>query len=360
MSGANDQLKRAKMDDKKVFGIERRMVKVSVPATSANLGSGYDCVGMAVDLWNEVTVERSDKFEITCEGEGAELIPTDETNLVVVGLKAAFQSAGKEVPLLKYHLKQGIPHARGLGSSSAAIVAGLLAGLCLSGHRLEVQGKEELLQLATSIEGHPDNVAPCIYGGIQLSVRSQKDNRFKTERLPVPHELVCVCFIPAEAPKGNKTEELRKVVPKDVPIRDCVAQVGHFGWLVHALLTGKLGNLREGFEDRLHQQQRGDAVYRHLMPMINAAYDAGAVGAWLSGAGPTVMAWVTGGSGDFFTQNPMGHRKDAQVADALRAAAANAKIEGNVYITHVTHTGGCVIKADPPYSSPVLTYNGST
>jgi len=342
------------------FGIERRMVKVSVPATSANMGSGYDCVGMAVDLWNEVTVERSDKFELTCEGEGADKVPLDETNLVVVGLKKAFKAAGKPVPPLKYHLKNGIPYARGLGSSSAAIVAGLLAGLCLTGHRLEVQGKEELLQLACEIEGHPDNVAPCMYGGIQLSVYSERDKRYKTERLPVPHELICVCFIPAVAPSGNKTEELRKVVPKEVPMKDCVAQVGHFAWLVHALVTGKLQNLREGFEDRLHQKQRGNAVYKHLLPMIDAAYEAGAVGAWLSGAGPTVMAWVTGGSGDFFTQNPVGHRKDAEVAERLRAVAADLGIEGNVYITHVTHTGGCVIKADPPYSSPILTYNGST
>jgi homoserine kinase len=199
-----------------------------------------------------------------------------------------------------------------------------------------------------------------MYGGIQLSVYSERDKRYKTERLPVPHELICVCFIPAETPKGNKTEQLRKVVPKEVPIKDCVGQVGHFGWLVHALVTGKLQNLREGLEDRLHQKQRGEAVYKHLMPMIEAAYEAGAVGAWLSGAGPTVMAWVTGGSGDFFTQNPMGVRKDGQVADALRRVAAEIGIEGNVYVTHVTHTGGCIIKADPPYSSPVLTYNGST
>lgn len=360
----NEQAKRARVETSisadKVFGIERRMVKVAVPATSANLGSGYDCVGMAIDLWNELTVERADKFSITAEGEGAELIPKDDTNLVVVGLKKAFESAGKSVPPLKYHLKQGIPYARGLGSSSAAIVGGLLAGLCLCGHRLEVQGKEELLQLASSLEGHPDNVAPAMYGGIQLSIFSDRSQRYKTERLPISHELVCVAFIPDETPSGNKTEQLRKVVPQQVELKDCVAQIGHFGWLVHALLTGNLQNLREGLDDRLHQNQRGKAVYKHLLPMIEAAYNAGAVGAYLSGAGPTVMTWVTGGSGDFFTQNPVGQRKDLEVAEALRAVSTKLKIPGNVYVTHVAHTGGVVVKADPPYSSALLTYNGET
>ena len=144
-------------------------VTVSVPATSANLGSGYDCVGLAIDLWNELTVSRAEKFSMTAEGYGADELPLDETNLVVQGLQLAFKAANKPLPPLKYHLKQRIPHARGLGSSSAAIVGGLVAGLVLSGHELEVTGKEELLQLACDIEGHPDNVAPCIWGGYNLA-----------------------------------------------------------------------------------------------------------------------------------------------------------------------------------------------
>jgi homoserine kinase len=344
-----------------VFGIERNSVKIDVPATTANLGSGYDCIGMAIDLHNELTVTRSDKFEITVEGEGAEFIPLDETNIVCIALRKAFQIAGKPVPPLKYHLKQGIPHARGLGSSSAAIVAGLLAGLVLTGHRLDVQGKEELLQLATEIEGHPDNVAAAIYGGCQMCIYSSREKRYKTERLSLPHDLVCVAFIPeplSTAP-GKKTEQLRKVVPQIVPLKDTVSQVGHFGWLVHALITGKIENLRDGFEDLLHQRQRAEAVYKHLLPMIDAAYEAGAVGAWLSGAGPTVLVLVSGGAGDFFTQMPT-YRRDNQVAEALRKVAAQVGIEGNVYVTHIANTGGVVIAADPPYSTSLLTYNGMT
>jgi len=136
------------------FTQARNSVTVSVPATSANMGSGYDCIGMAVDIWNDLTLTRADEFLITCEGDGVDHMPRDGTNLVVKGVESAFRAAGiTEIPPLHYHLTQRIPFARGLGSSSAAIVAGLLAGLALCGHKLDIQGKEELLQLATEIEG---------------------------------------------------------------------------------------------------------------------------------------------------------------------------------------------------------------
>ena len=111
-----------------------------------------DTIGMAVDLWSEVTVERSDKFEIVAEGDGAEFMPLDESNYMVVGCKAAFETAGKPLPILRYHVKNRIPFARGLGSSSAAIVAGIVAGLVLAGHRLPCWGSEALLQIAAGIE----------------------------------------------------------------------------------------------------------------------------------------------------------------------------------------------------------------
>jgi homoserine kinase len=111
-----------------------------------------DCIGIAVDLWSEVTVSRADKFEITAEGDGAEEMPKDDTNYLVVGCKAAFEAANKPLPILKYHVVSRIPYARGLGSSSAAIVAGIIAGLVLAGHRLPCWGSEALLQIAAGIE----------------------------------------------------------------------------------------------------------------------------------------------------------------------------------------------------------------
>ena len=143
--------------------VPRTSVTVRVPASSANCGPGYDCVGLAVDLWTEVTVSRSDAFEITAEGDGASEMPKDGSNLLVTGVKAAYETAGKPMPPLRYHVVSRIPYARGLGSSSAAIVAGIIAGLVLAGHRLPVWGSESLLQIAATIEGHPDNVAPVSY-----------------------------------------------------------------------------------------------------------------------------------------------------------------------------------------------------
>lgn len=167
------------------FELQRNKVVVKVPATTANLGSGYDCIGMSLDMWNELTVERSDKFEIFAEGEGATELPLDNTNLVVKALEATFKKLNCQVPSLKYNLKQRIPHGRGLGSSSAAIVAGCIAGLAIAGHKFEVQGKETLLQIATELEGHPDNVAPALYGGVQLGIYNMQQKRWETERLGI-------------------------------------------------------------------------------------------------------------------------------------------------------------------------------
>jgi hypothetical protein len=130
---------------------ERKKVIVRVPATSANLGPGFDAIGMAVDMWSEFTVERSDVFEIVCEGEGSHDIPLDETNLVCYAVAAAFKRAGKPVPILKYYLKNRIPYARGLGSSSAAIVGGLIAGFVLAGHQVTVLDNEDMLNMAADI-----------------------------------------------------------------------------------------------------------------------------------------------------------------------------------------------------------------
>lgn len=288
--------------------------------------------------------------------EGADDIPLDESNLVVVGVKAAFEAAGKPLPILKYTLKQRIPHGRGLGSSSAAIVAGILAGLVIAGHKLDVQGKEEILQIATKIEGHPDNVAPAMYGGLQIGVYDDLEKRWCTERIPMMHGLVFVMFIPNFV---GKTSELRKVVPQEIKLSDAVFNMGRLAWLIMALTTGKANHIRLGLEDKLHQPQRAAAVYKHFDPLVKASYDAGAVGAYLSGAGPVVMAITTGGAGDFFTQNHL-QRKDQEVAQAMLDCAEKLGIEGTVHITHPTVVGGIVVKADPPFSSSFLTYNGDT
>eukprot|EP00555_Chaetoceros_dichaeta_P006830 CAMPEP_0198275868 /NCGR_PEP_ID=MMETSP1447-20131203/65002_1 /TAXON_ID=420782 /ORGANISM="Chaetoceros dichaeta, Strain CCMP1751" /LENGTH=426 /DNA_ID=CAMNT_0043970773 /DNA_START=534 /DNA_END=1814 /DNA_ORIENTATION=- len=333
--------------------VPRDSVTVRVPATSANVGPGYDCIGIAVDLWSEITISRADTFEITAEGEGATEMPKDDTNLMVVGLVAAFKAANKPVPILKYHAVSRVPYARGLGSSSAAIVGGIVAGLVLAGHRLPCWGSEALLQIAAGIEGHPDNVAPVIYGGIQIGVHD--GTRWVTERAPHPSGMQAVLFIPDFY---GKTSTARNVLGPTVTREEAAFNIGRAAFLVHALCTGNLDNLKVGAEDKMHQPQRGEKLYPYLFPMIKAAEEAGASCAYLSGAGPTVMALTSGASGDIFTQREM-ERTDSAVAKAMLQVAEEYGIKGQLLVTKPVHEGACIIKVEPPFSSDTITYPGN-
>jgi len=328
----------------------RRSVTVKVPATSANCGPGYDCLGLAVDLWTEVTVERADEFSITVEGDGADQVPKDETNLMVIGLKAAYQTAGKDVPTLKYHVNNKIPFARGLGSSSAAVVAGIIAGLVLAGHRLPCWGSEALLQIAAQVEGHPDNAAPAIYGGFQLGIHN--GTRWVTERIPHPSGLQLIMFIPDFI---GKTSDARDVLGTTISRQEAAFNIGRLGFLIHALCSGNLDNLKWGVQDKLHQPQRAEKLYPFLYPMIQAAENAGACCAYLSGAGPTVMALTSGASGDIFTQKEK-ERDDSKVADAMLQVADEFGIKGKLVVTQTSYEGAKVIKCDPPFSSDFIRY----
>jgi homoserine kinase len=345
------RVRRASRDDP--IPEERKKVVVKVPATSANLGPGFDTIGMAIDMWSEFTVERSESFEIICEGEGSLDMPLDDSNLICVGIREAFKVAGKPVPTLKYHLKNGIPYARGLGSSSAAIVGGLVAGLVLAGHQVPAWGSETLLQMACSIEGHPDNVAPAIYGGIQLGIYDHDNERWATERVNLPAGLQCVCFIPK---KVGKTSTARNLLPNQIERRDAVFNIGRVAWLINALCTNNLDNLRLGTMDALHQPQRAETMYPHLIPLIDAAVKAGACTAYLSGAGPTIMALTSGASGDIFTQRDK-ERVDRQVAKAMLETAAKYNTDGEVFITKALEHGSFVVSADPPFSKGLVRYS---
>lgn len=331
----------------------RDSVTVRVPATSANVGPGYDCIGIAVDLWSEVTVSRvpeGEKFLITAEGEGAEAMPKDETNYLVVGCKAAYDAAHRTLPQLKYHVVSRIPYARGLGSSSAAIVAGIVAGLVLAGHRLPCWGSEALLQIAAGIEGHPDNVAPVIYGGIQLGIHN--GTRWLTERISNPPGLQCIIFIPDFI---GKTSDARGVLSDTVSREEAAFNVGRAAFLVHAFETNNLDNLRWGTQDKLHQPQRGSKLYKYLYPMIAAAEKAGACCAYLSGAGPTVMALTSGAAGDIFAQREK-ERTDILVAKAMIQCAKDFGVDGKLLVTNVVTEGARVTHVEPPFSTGEITY----
>jgi len=360
-----------------VLGNSRRSVTVRVPATSANLGSGFDCVGMALDVWNELTLERSETYEMIVEGEGAGLLPLDEEgNLVCLGVKTAFEHAGLEVPLLKYTCVNKIPFGRGLGSSSGAIVSGLVAGLALCGKELSVYGgtaashehlygggdmvePEELLQLAGNIEGHPDNVCPCIYGGVQLAIgidRPGSSPHWRSSRVDIPYDIQLVAFVPDAV---GETSVLRGVLPDTYSKEDCVFNVGRVAFLVNSLQNGRLWDLRYGCEDAMHQGYRGKAVYSHLDPIIKAAQDAGCHGAYLSGAGPTVLAVTSGLSGDPWAQRSE-ERRELRIAEAMIKAAEDAGWPGRCFVTKPCSSGAYITKADPPFSDGILKFLGGS
>lgn len=323
----------------------RRRVTVRVPATTANLGPGFDCAGMALDIWNELTVERAAAFSLEIEGEGAAVLPRNDSNLVCKGVDAAFRAVGQDVPSLKYWTRNRIPFAKGLGSSSAAIVSGMLAGLALAGYEMQVKGQEELLQIATALEGHPDNVAPCIYGGFQLGIHN--GSRWWTDRVSMPDGLMCVVFAPDHA---TETSAARDLLKDQVSLKDAVFNCSRVGLLVAAFATNNLEWLRLATEDALHQPQRGAGMHTHLVPLIRAALDAGAHGACLSGAGPAVIAFTSGRMGDVNAQS-VAERKELQVAEAFLETADSINCPGQVLITKPIEHGGYIVSERGSYDA---------
>ncbi|NYD41231.1 homoserine kinase [Nocardioides panaciterrulae] len=262
-------------------------VRVSVPATSANLGPGFDSLGLALDLRDELEAEVvADGLQVEVRGAGAEDVPRDESHLVVRAMRAAFEVMGAAPPGLRLRCRNVIPHARGLGSSSAAIVAGvsLARGLVAGGSLLV--GDDALFDLAARLEGHPDNVAPAFFGGFTISGRD--DDGFWSVASAVDPRVGTVVFVP---PTPVSTEVARGLLPSGVPHADAAADAGRTALLV-AALAGQPEQLWRATRDYLHQEYR-----RAAMPASLALVDelrADQVAAVVSGAGPTVLAFTDG------------------------------------------------------------------
>ncbi len=262
-----------------------RPVRVSVPATSANLGPGYDALGLALDLRDELEAEvRPEGLVIEIEGAGSDTVPLDETHLVVRALRAGLDALGETVTGLRLHCRNVVPHARGLGSSSAAIVGGLALARALVDDGAERLDDDALFALAAGLEGHPDNVAPAVFGGFVVS--GHDDAGFWAVPAAVAPGLSAVVLVP---PDGVETAVARGLLPDVVPHADAAANSGRTALLVTAL-ADRPDQLLRATHDLLHQSYRRPAMPATLD--LVAGLRADGVPAVVSGAGPTVLAFT--------------------------------------------------------------------
>jgi homoserine kinase len=261
--------------------MHNQQIKIYIPATTANLGPGFDCLGMALDIWNEIDVSLSNELDISVIGEGAGSIKLDESNLVYTAAQTVFEEIGRSIPPLSIKCFNRIPLARGLGSSAAAIVGGLLAANSLSGDQLS---EHQLLNIASHIEGHGDNVAPALLGGCRIVVQSE--DKILTSSIHIPEELMAVVFIPN---MQMPTKEARDILDKTIPIEDVIFNLSRVSLLINSLSTGQMDDLMVATEDRIHQPKRSK-IFPAMKYVFRAAQNAGALGVFLSGGGSSIMA----------------------------------------------------------------------
>jgi homoserine kinase len=261
-------------------------VVVDVPATTANLGPGFDCLGAALDLNNRFAMRRieggGERFELIIEGSDGSHLRGGPENLVYRAAQRVWKAAGLEPVALEARVRLAVPPARGLGSSATAIVAGLMGANALVGEPLS---KEKLLELAIDIEGHPDNVVPSLLGGLCMTAKAASQ-RWRVVRCEWTSTVKAVVAIPSIR---LSTSEARRAMPKTIPVSDAVVNLGALTLLLQGLRTGNGDLISDGMHDRLHEPYRwrlikgGDQVKQ-------AAMDAGAWGCAISGAGPSVLA----------------------------------------------------------------------
>jgi homoserine kinase len=311
--------------------LDGRRVVVEAPASSANLGAGYDCLGVALALRDRVELEvrgwSRGEIELTVEGEGQDELSGDRDNRFVRGLEAAIEAA--RGPLAegvgwRIAMHNQIPLARGLGSSAAATVAGIVAADALMGGQLDIATK---LRIATDIEGHPDNAAAALLGGFAVSAVS--DDGVEAVRFGSPRDLRAVLFIPD---LRLPTDEMRASLPSKVPLEDAVANLGAVAVGVAGLASGRTDLLARLTVDRLHEPYRA-AAYPQLPQLVAAARTAGALGACLSGAGSTILAF-TDSMADI-----------TRIEAAFLAVAAETDLPGRVLVLEPSNAGARVVSA---------------
>lgn len=261
----------------------QKTVKIKVPATSANLGPGFDTLGLALSLHNEFEFRETDSgYRVAINGEGADVLPQDETNLAVQAAMIVFNKVNYPIKGLEVDCLCHIPIDSGFGSSATAIVAGMFAANEIAGQPLT---KQEILNLAVETEGHPDNISPAIYGGLTISVHN-RDSLYVEQVDLFDWELVMLL------PDYHlATVEARSVLPRIIPLTDAVYNLGNAAMLVNVLRNGERSKLKTAMKDRLHQPFRLPLMLGSEAA-LEAMYSAGASGVALSGAGPSLIAFA--------------------------------------------------------------------
>jgi homoserine kinase len=309
--------------------LDGRRVVVEVPASSANLGAGYDCLAVALGLTNRIEVEvRSwsrGQIELAVEGEGVGELTEDRENRCVRGVEAALRTIRGEIPDgvgWRITMHNEIPLERGLGSSAAATVAGLVAGNALFGEPLTVT---DLLRLATEIEGHPDNAAAALLGG--FVVTAVIDGAVEALRFDTPRDLRAVLFVPE---LRLATDAMRAVLPDKVPREDAVSNLTRVAIGVAGMAIGRFDLLRVLTVDALHEPYRAD-VFPELPRFVDVARKAGAIGACLSGAGSTIIA---------FSDSV---RTITRIEGAFTAATVDTELAGRIVVVSPRNQGAHVV-----------------
>ena len=295
-------------------------VTVKIPATTANLGPGFDCLGLALGLYHTVTFSALDKsgIHITACGEDKHKIPLDNSNLVAESAEIIFRRVGRRPTGLDIYQENGIPIGSGLGSSSSAVLAGMFAANALLDSPLT---REQILQLATNLEGHPDNVAPAVYGGLILGV--QEPEGLLVERILIPALKVVVVL-----PDFHLlTTDARAALPYQVPLKDAIFNTSRIALLTRALETADYTKLRIAMQDRLHQPYRIPLI-PGMADAFEAAYAAGAAGVAISGAGPSLIAFA-----------PADHEVIGRAVTAVFTAAG---LSSRTWILPVDTQGVCI------------------
>lgn len=296
------------------------MIKIQIPATSANLGAGFDALGLALSYYNYVNIEEYDGISISSL-DGTD-VPADESNMVYDTAKTLYQICGRPFKGLRIEQVNNIPMARGMGSSSACIIAGLVGANKLMGDPLTL---DEMVDLSAQIEGHPDNTAPALLGGIVTAVFDGKKVHWVKQEV-----FTTLKFIVIVPDFELKTEKARQCLPKEIPFSDAVYNLSRAALFSASLLTGKYENLRTAVDDRLHQPYRIELI-PHAADVFETAYSLGAYAAYISGAGPSIMTVVDA--------------ENTYFAGKLRFALDRAGLESwDVHELHIDNAGTRIVE----------------